>query len=468
MSGLTEDGLVVETLETLRSGIDTEWQTEFGASVDVSDESPDGFLIGTVADSLAMLWELLEVIVSSLDPDAATGTRLDAISALTGTLREGELPSTTTLTLTGTPTTVVPADSMAETASTGVQFATDEDATIATLTAWASTTAYVIGDRRTNASRAYVCKQAGTSAGSGGPTSTNASISDGTAEWRYMGEGTGAVDVDATATENGPQVAVSGDITEIVTPVSGWSSVINLLDADLGRNVESDQDLRVRRSDELAEQGASIAEAIRSEMLDVDGVERVTVFMNVTDATDADGLPPHSVEVMVTGGEDQDIIDQLWVSVPVGIVTYGTETGTTVDSQGTTQTLRFTRPEEVEIHVEIDLEIDTDVYSPGGVTDYLASDALVEAAIVAYGDTFETDDDVRAFPLGSVVIPRTVNGATTGVPGVMDVLEVRIDDAPNPATTVTLDIGRRQLAVFDTSRIAVSLFDENGDVWPPP
>lgn len=52
--------------------------------------------------------------------------------------------------------------------------------------AWQATTAYAIGDWVENDSgKIYICDQAGTSAGSGGPTGTGADIVDNTARWDY-------------------------------------------------------------------------------------------------------------------------------------------------------------------------------------------------------------------------------------------------------------------------------------------
>jgi parallel beta-helix repeat protein len=56
------------------------------------------------------------------------------------------------------------------------------------ITAWAASTAYTVGDLRTNDSgKVYACTTAGTSAASGGPTGTGTAISDGTVTWRYVG-----------------------------------------------------------------------------------------------------------------------------------------------------------------------------------------------------------------------------------------------------------------------------------------
>lgn len=55
------------------------------------------------------------------------------------------------------------------------------------VSAWASGTAYVVGQAVTNdTGKLYVCITAGTSAGSGGPTGTGANITDNTAHWSYV------------------------------------------------------------------------------------------------------------------------------------------------------------------------------------------------------------------------------------------------------------------------------------------
>ena len=53
-------------------------------------------------------------------------------------------------------------------------------------TAWASSTAYGVGTVVVNSENVYKCTTAGTSAGSGGPTGTGATIADGTAVWAYQ------------------------------------------------------------------------------------------------------------------------------------------------------------------------------------------------------------------------------------------------------------------------------------------
>lgn len=54
-------------------------------------------------------------------------------------------------------------------------------------TAWASSTAYIVGNIVSNGGCNYRCTHAGTSAGSGGPLGTSPSIADGTGTiWTYV------------------------------------------------------------------------------------------------------------------------------------------------------------------------------------------------------------------------------------------------------------------------------------------
>jgi hypothetical protein len=410
--GLTSTGFVAKTQDVIRGEINASLQLAFGPSIDLSDSSLLGQIVGILSEREGLLWDLAQQVNASQDPNQAVTAALDAIAALTGTFRTAASSSLVTLTLTGTPTTVIAAASQAKTASTGQLFVTLASATIGSLSAWGAATAYVIGDRRTNAARCYQCTIAGTSAGSGGPTTTASAIVDGTVTWTYLGDGTGAVDAAAASLSTGPIVAVSGDLTVIQTPVGGWSSVRNLLDAFPGADQMSDSALRQLRLAELSAAGVSTQDAIRSELLQTLGVTSATVFVNNTDTTNVDSMPPHSVEALVQGGVDQDVLNTMFASVAAGIAFQGTTVGTVVDSQGTSQTVAFSRPAQVAIYVDVSLIKDPTAY---------AGDAAVQAAIVAYGQVQLTGKDAVA---------NSIMAAVFGVAGVLDVTQVLIHFAP--------------------------------------
>lgn len=447
---LTPQGLQIATLADNRDQINAAWRGAFGASMDVSDGSPDGQLIGIHSEVFALLNELLEAIVSSQDPNKAVDAALDAICALTGTKRRGATFSRVTLTLTGTPTTPITDGSLASTASTGQQFTTAGagTVTIAAATAWATGTTYAAGDRRTNASGIYLCTVGGLSAATGpGPTGTTRGVDivDGGATWRFVGPGTGYVDVAARATVTGPIVAVSGDIVNIDTPVGGWLGVYNALDATTGAAAMTNAQLRVLRQLELARPGTSPKDAIRAALLEVGAgsdnpVTSCTVFSNVTDVTDGNGIPPHSILAMVKGGADQDIWDALLANVADGIRTTGTVTGTSIDSEGTPQTMAFSRVTEVLVYVSISLTVDATKFPSDGA-------AQVAAAIATNGNALDDGTDVTA---------AWVLAQAFTIAGVRDASLPLIGTAPGPSSSTTIAISLFQRAVYDTSRISVT------------
>lgn len=81
----------------------------------------------------------------------------------------------------------------------------------------------------------------------------------------------------------GPIAAPAGSLTEILTPVVGWTRLTNLKAGATGRYIETDSELRLRRLNSLRLLGAATVESIRSRILqEVPGVSSVTIFENIT------------------------------------------------------------------------------------------------------------------------------------------------------------------------------------------
>ena len=438
MAGLDSTGLTILTQAEVRDEIDESEKTAFGQSVGVSDDDILGRINAIISEREANLWELAEAVNAASDPDTATGAQQDSICAITGTVRLPAAESTVTLTLTGTPTTVVALGSQASVTGTLELFTTLANGTITASAAWAPTTAYVVGNRVTNSGNVYLCTIAGTSAGSGGPVLEIAAETDGTVTWRFLGNGTGDIDVTAESANTGPIVGASGDIITIDTPVSGWDSVMNILDAVLGTNIESDEDLRVRREEELAGPGTAPIDPLRVDLLAVEDVTTVSLFVNNTNVTDADGVPSKSIEALIQGGTNQDIFDQLLASVAAGILTHGTTAGTATDSEGNTHAQEFTRPTVIDIFTDVTLTFDAALYPTDG-------DDQVEDAIVAI-----------VYATGKDVVASQIKAACFNVDGVLDVSLAEIDTSSSPSSETTIAIALREIADQDTSRINVS------------
>ena len=386
-AGLTSSGFEAKTLAEILADIETAQRATIDPTLDTSAESVVGNLNASVATKLRELWELLAILYAARSPRNASLEALDGLCAITGTTRKSATKGTVELTLTIRHGSTVPAGSVVNVAG---------DAT----NRWKTLEA------KTN------------NAGAVGSYA--------------------ALTVAAEAESAGHVLAYAHTITEITTPVSGWAYVDNTLDADPGRDVETDAALRLRREREVQGAGAGTVGAITAALSAVASVRQVVVFENATDTTDADGLPPHSLEAMVLGGSESEIRAALWATKPAGIRTHGSTTGTTLDAGGVARSVSFTRPSEVAVYLTLAVSARRDTY---------AGDAAVKAAVLTLGEELLAGSPVRIASLIKAVM---------AVAGVVDVVAFA-GRASGAVFPFNLGMGVRELATFDSSRITVAV-----------
>ena len=113
MAGLTLTGFEIKTLAQSKAELDELFKNTFGVSLgsepdgSIPPDSVAGQLVGLLADREAEIWEVMQALSSSFDPDNATGKALVALCALTGTLPNPERKSSGAVVLTGDPGTVL-------------------------------------------------------------------------------------------------------------------------------------------------------------------------------------------------------------------------------------------------------------------------------------------------------------------------------------------------------------------------
>jgi uncharacterized phage protein gp47/JayE len=455
--GVTATGFVKKPQPVCLEELQTEWKLAFGDEVDVSPNSPDGIILGVLSEREAKLWEHMEEVYLARYPDSAEGASLVDVCAITGTTPDDPTPSEVTATCTGTAGTILNIGRVFRVQNGGARFVTIESATLAALTAWAATTAYIVGDRRSNGGNSYICITAGTSAGSGGPTTTSSDITDGTVHWRYLGAGTAAADVDCESEDTGPKVANAFTLTEIVTAVGGLSNVTNLLDATLGEATENDPELRLKREQELRVAGNSATEAIRQDLLELDGVEDCVVYENYTETTDGDGRPMKSFEAVILsdGADQQEILDTIWAGKPAGIRPHGSVSGTVVDSSGNNQTVKYSTADQ---------ELAWITYNVTKKSTATATNAEIQAAVKSAVVDWATE--TGRYGLGTDLITAKLDAPIWAD----EDLESQLEDVTS-ITTVLKDttptggeysaanktVSAVQIVRFDTSRITVNV-----------
>lgn len=143
--------------------------------------------------------------------------------------------------------------------------------------------------------------------GQAGKTITNGAAKDSNGvQWLLPATVTippsGTITVTATCASIGDVSARAGTINHIATPALGWQSVTNPADAAEGAPVEKDAALRQRQTVSTALPSLTVLDGIIGAVANVPGVTRYVPYENDTDATDANGIPSHSISLVVEGG----------------------------------------------------------------------------------------------------------------------------------------------------------------------
>lgn len=149
-----------------------------------------------------------------------------------------------------------------------------------------------------------------------------------------------------------------GTITQIVTGVNGLTSVNNAVKYSPGRLAESDAEVRLRYAQSVAIRGSNTIDRICASLLaDVDGCDYASGYENYTDKEDAEGRPPHSIEIVVRGGDDTEVAETIWNGKAPGIRPYGSHYAYITDSEGVRQYVQFSRIENCVLHLKVVLEV---------------------------------------------------------------------------------------------------------------
>ncbi len=161
-------------------------------------------------------------------------------------------------------------------------------------------------------------------------------------------------------TEYGDISLPLGTITQIVTGINGFTGVNNAVKYSPGRLAESDSEVRLRYAQGVAIRGSNTIDRICATLLsDVDGCDYASGYENYTDQVDSEGRPPHSIEIVVRGGDDTDVAETIWTGKAAGIRPYGSHYAYINDSEGNRQYVQFSRIENCTLHLKLALEVVT-------------------------------------------------------------------------------------------------------------
>lgn len=337
-------GLHLPTYSDIRDDIITKTKDIYGQDIYLGEDSQDYQFISTFS---LMLYDAMQSVLlayNNANPITAISTGLDRLVALNGIVRREATASTCTVTLTGLAGTII----------------------------------------------------------------TNGVVQDiNNINWELPASvtigGGGTVNVIATCTQLGAVQVPVGGLNKIVTPVSGWQSVTNADLAVLGTAVEKDSELRARQAISAAISARTVMDSILSAILNIAGVTKAIGYENDT-ANTVGVYPPHSITMVVLGGDETEIATQIYYRKSLGAATYG-DTSVTIEGQyGQSNIIKFQRPSTVTANVAITINKLASYNS-----DVLP---LIKTAVTNYINSLKIGEDLYISNLYSPIMV-SVSGYTT-------------------------------------------------------
>lgn len=383
--GVTDDGFVIKPFSVIRAEVEAYQRGHIDDGLILSDESLLGQVNVSHCNQIAELWEMAQIVHNSFDPNAAEGFGLDQVCALTGTKRNQNSKTLVLGQVTMEANKPLPAGSVANLTS-------QPNARFATL---AEVPADAVG---------------------------------GTFDVWFEAETAGATQV------------IIGQLDEIAEPVSGWLSVDNSAAGITGTAREEDDELRIKRENELEAQGSTNVDAVRADLLSVNGVIDAQVTENRSDHA-VGGVPAHCYYCVIRGGAAADIAQALFDSLGGATDTYGSQSSSVTDSQGYSHTFYWDFATEVVTYHDITVQVTDDF-------DVVDGPAEIKANIAAY---------VNALAVGGDVLHDQGKNGAYDVTGVYKVTVYKLDSVDPPVATTDLAISATQYASVDVANIDVTV-----------
>lgn len=384
--GLTDAGFRRPTYAELLDALEYKARELFGSKANLTVRSPLGVFLRIFAWVLNLLFSTVEDVYNSRFIDTAVGSSLYNLGRSIGLQLLGAQKAVGYLTFEGNDGVFVPEGFLAETIA-GTQYVTVRSGTIRN----------------------------------------------------------GSITLPATAVLSGPDGNTEEHtINSITNPKSGITAVMNAQPFEGGRNTETDAEFRERYYLSVDFAGGVNIDAIVAEIYEsVEAVIAVTGDENCSDFQDANGLPPHSIEIVVYGGLDEKIAEAIFRRKAAGIQTFGNTTVPVVSASGQVYDISFSRPAPVNVWVRI-TNLVTDSHFP------LDGLEQVKQTIVSYiGGNTRT-----GLNIGQDVICVALPTEVFRVPGVVD-FKLQLSPDGEHYSWDNIEIAARQKAVIEEGMVDI-------------
>jgi len=385
--GVTDKGFVLKRLDTILEEIHTDLTDGWGVDTRLAGTSFLNTLVTTFGNQIANLWETAQDSYYAKYPATATGLNLDHAVQYGGIKRAGDKRTSYVLHCTGDDGTYVRENAIVATNTTPeirlfsaeeFQITKDRFSRVSVIVLSEDTGVYTISINGNQYSyfnppggkTAAILEGLASAIKDDGYT---VNVVDGAL---VIEDKTKTRENTLTLTDNLTTSSVTSlanfltndygkitlpynIVTKMVNNITGFTAVTNMLEPTYGRKRETDIELRQSYIAKSALRSNTMIESIIAELLNnVKDVESASGYENDLDVVNERGMPPHSVEIIVEGGDNTEIAKSILRRKAGGIQTYGKVVVNVPGEYGGTIPVRFNRPEYLYTWLKVSLEGD--------------------------------------------------------------------------------------------------------------
>lgn len=291
MAVITEDGVVLRTLEEIVSDNTTLWSQKTG-DFDIAPSSAGGEIIAIKSELDARFDQ--DIASAFIDNTIqASGAGLDLVAERKGVYRRENKPTIAIVSFTGVNGTIVLAGTQFTCSLNNEIFETQYQVTIAS--------------------------------------------------------GVASVTVQSV---NFDGIVCPAESLSLVTPIVGITTVTNSANGTIGFLVESDESLR-ERIGQVGTELTHIKDGLYFALLSLPSVAKARVIDNNTDAILYGIIPARTFAVIVLGGAEEQVVQTIYDFTICGNPTYGDTTKTVLSQRGQPYLISYSRAKEQSVVVEI-------------------------------------------------------------------------------------------------------------------
>lgn len=295
MLQITDKGVIVEDFDTIYKRLVEKFRAIYGQDVNLDSDTPDGQLLGMFAQELTDINQAISFIVQMLDPYQANGNWLEQRSMYAGVIRgRSSYSYIDDVIFTGLPKTNIPADSIFIDVNKNK---------------WVTLDRVQLNDL-------------------------------GSTRVKMRSELLGSFNLKKS------------EELQQSTVILGLQKIIANSNSYGGANEEKDIDLVKRFMKSHGINSSEDQSGMQAKLINLRGVSKCVVYENYTSKTDEKGVPDHTMNAVVLGGDHQEIINVITEFKKGGCGLFGSINGET-EYKGAIRKAKYDRPDKLSISVSL-------------------------------------------------------------------------------------------------------------------